>query len=52
MSGTVYNVGNVTMNFAEAPANGKALFAEFKEAMRVDNVKAGGPKVYGSKGMN
>lgn len=52
ISGAVYNVGNVTMNFAEAPANGKALFAEFKDAMRIENSKVGGVKEFGSKVMN
>jgi hypothetical protein len=52
MSGTVYNVGNVTMQFAEAPANGRALFAEFKEAIRIDNAKVGGIKEFGSKVMS
>jgi len=32
IGGTV-QVGSVTMQFAEAPANGKQLFEEFKAAM-------------------
>ena len=41
MGGTVYNVGNVTMQFAEAPANGKQLFEEFKTAMALEQRKSG-----------
>ena len=52
MSGAVYNVKNVTMNFAEAPVNGKALFAEFKDAIRIENSKIGGVKEFGSKVMS
>ena len=39
--GSVYNVGNVTMQFAEAPSNGKQLFEEFKMAMALDQRKSG-----------
>jgi hypothetical protein len=52
MGGTVYNVANVTMQFAEAPVNGKALFADFKEAIRIENSKVGGTKEFGSRVMN
>ena len=41
MGGSVYNVGNVTMQFAEAPSNGKQLFEEFKMAMALDQRKSG-----------
>jgi len=39
--GSVYNVGNVTMQFAEAPADGRQLFEEFKAAMALDQRKTG-----------
>ena len=39
--GSVYNVGNVTMQFAEAPADGRKLFEEFKAAMEFDQRKSG-----------
>ena len=38
---SVYNVGNVTMQFASAPADGKQLFEEFKIAMALDERKTG-----------
>ena len=41
MSGSVYNVGNVTMQFAEAPSNGRQLFEEFKMAMALEQRKSG-----------
>jgi hypothetical protein len=39
--GSVYNVGNVTMQFAEAPSDGRKLFEEFKAAMEFDQRKSG-----------
>jgi len=39
--GSVYNVGNVTMQFAEAPANGRELFDQFKTAMALEQRKTG-----------
>ncbi len=41
MGGSVYNVGNVTMQFAEAPTDGRQLFEEFKAAMALDQRKTG-----------
>jgi TP901 family phage tail tape measure protein len=41
MGGSVYNVGNVTMQFAEAPSNGRQLFEEFKMAMALEQRKSG-----------
>ena len=38
--GSVYKVGSVTMQFAEAPANGKQLFEEFKVAMALEQRKS------------
>jgi hypothetical protein len=40
--GSSINVGTVIMKFSETPENGKQMFAEFKEAMRVENLKKGG----------
>jgi hypothetical protein len=39
--GSIYNVGNVTMQFAEAPSNGRQLFEEFKMAMALEQRKSG-----------
>ena len=39
--GVTYNFGNVSMQFAEAPANGKQLFEEFKLAMAAEQRKSG-----------
>jgi hypothetical protein len=41
LGGTVYNVGSVTMQFAEAPADGRKLFEDFKAAMALDQRKTG-----------
>jgi hypothetical protein len=41
MGGPVYNVGSVTMQFAETPANGKKLFEEFTAAMSLSQRKSG-----------
>lgn len=40
--GSSISVGTVVMQFPDTPANGRQMFAEFKEAMRVDNLKKGG----------
>jgi len=40
--GTTIMVDKVVMKFPETPENGKQMFAEFKEAMRVENLKKGG----------
>jgi hypothetical protein len=40
--GTTIKVDTIVMKFPETPANGKQMFAEFKEAMRVENLKKGG----------
>jgi hypothetical protein len=37
---SVYKIGSVTMQFAEAPANGKQLFEEFKVAMALEQRKS------------
>ena len=38
--GSVYKIGSVSMQFAEAPANGKQLFEEFKVAMALEQRKS------------
>lgn len=37
---SVYKIGSVTMQFAEAPANGRQLFEEFKVAMALEQRKS------------
>jgi TP901 family phage tail tape measure protein len=41
-TGNMIQVDTVVMKFPETPANGKQMFMEFKEAMRVENLKKGG----------
>ena len=43
--GSSISVGTVVMQFPDTPSNGKQMFAEFKEAMRVENLKKGGSVV-------
>jgi hypothetical protein len=40
--GTTIKIDSLTMQFPETPENGKQMFAEFKEAMHLDNLKKGG----------
>jgi TP901 family phage tail tape measure protein len=40
--GTTIMVDKVVMKFPDTPTNGKEMFMEFKEAMRVENLKKGG----------